>query len=68
MEAVSTSKMKLFLRKKPVKCYSRYIALCGAVTWSLWEVNEQHLQSFEMWCWRRKEKTIWTVSMRNKEV
>jgi len=51
-----------------VKCYSRYIALRGAVTWSLWEVDQKHLQSFEMWCWRRKENDFWTVSMRNKEV
>jgi len=42
--------------------------LCGAVTWSLREVDKNHLQSFEMWCWRTNKMTIWNVSMRNKEV
>jgi hypothetical protein len=66
-KAPSTSKLELFLSKKLVKCYSQYIALCG-VTWSLQEVDQKHLQSFEMWRWRRKEKNIWTVSMINKDV
>jgi hypothetical protein len=43
-EAFSTSKLKLNLKKKPVKRYSRYIALCGAVTWSLREADQKHLK------------------------
>jgi hypothetical protein len=43
-------------------------ALCGVVTGPLGEVEQKHLQNFEMWCWRRKGKRICTVSMRNKEV
>jgi hypothetical protein len=28
----------------------------------------KHLESFEMWCWRRMEKISWTVHVRNEEV
>ena len=67
-EAPFTSKLKLYLKNKIVKGYCRYIALFGAVTWSLSQLNQKELLSFGMWCWRMKLKTIWTVSMRNKEV
>jgi hypothetical protein len=28
----------------------------------------KHLESFEMWCWRRMEKISWTEHVRNEEV
>jgi len=44
------------------------IALYGAETWASWAVDQKHLESFEMWCWRRKEKISWTDHVRNGEV
>jgi len=44
------------------------IALYGAETWSIRAVDQKHLESFEMWCWRRMEKIIWTDHVRNEEV
>jgi len=29
-------------------------------TWTLRAVDQKHLESFEMWCWRRMEKISWT--------
>ena len=46
----------LKLRKKLIKCYIWSIALCGAETWTLRAADQKHLESFEMWCWRRMEK------------
>jgi len=51
-----------------VKCYIWSIALYGAETWTLRAVDQQHLDSFEMWCWRRMEKIRWTDRVRNEEV
>jgi len=51
-----------------VKCYVWSIALYGAETWTLWAVDQKHLESFEMWCWRRMEKISWTDHMRNEDV
>jgi len=53
------------LRKKLVKCYIWSIALYGAETWTL---DQKHLESFEMWCWRRMEKISWTDHVGNEEV
>jgi hypothetical protein len=42
--------------------------LYGAETWRLREVDQKYLESFEMWCWRRREKISWTDRVRNEEV
>jgi hypothetical protein len=31
-------------------------------------INQKHLESFEMWCWRRMKKISWTDHVRNEEV
>jgi hypothetical protein len=31
-------------------------------------MNQKHLESFEMWCWRRMEKISWTDQVRNEDV
>jgi hypothetical protein len=31
-------------------------------------VDQKHLESFEMWSWRRMEKISWTDHVRNEEV
>jgi hypothetical protein len=33
-----------------LKCYIWSIAFHGAETWTLWAVDQKHLESFEMWC------------------
>ena len=48
-----TSILDLELRKKLVKCYIWSITLYGAETWMLQAVDQKHLESFELWCWRR---------------
>jgi len=63
-----TSTLDLELRKKLVKCYIWSIALYGAETWTLRAVDQKHLESFEMWCWRRMEKISWPDHVRNGEV
>ena len=62
-----TSTLDLEL-KKLVKCYVWSIALYGAETWTLRAVDHKHLESFEMWCWRRMEKISWTDHARNEDV
>jgi len=51
-----------------VKCYIWNIALYGAENWTLRAVDQKHLESFEMWCWRRMEKISWTDHVRNEDV
>jgi hypothetical protein len=66
--ALFTSKMDLELRKKLVNWYIWGTTLCGAETWTIRAVDQKHLESFEMWCWRRMEKISWTDRVRYEEV
>jgi len=66
--ALFTSTLDLGLRKKLVKCYVWSIDLYGAETWGLRAMDQKHLESFEMWCWRRMKKISWTDHVRNEEV
>jgi hypothetical protein len=38
------------------------------MAWTLRAVDQKHLESFEMWCWRRMEKIGWTDHVKNEEV
>jgi hypothetical protein len=66
--ALFTNKLDLELRKKLVICYIMSIALYGAETWTLRAVDQKHLRSFEMWCWRRMENISWTDHVRTEKV
>ena len=66
--ALFTSTLDLELRKKLVKCYVWSIALYGAETWTLRAVDQRHLESFEMWCWRMMEKISWTNHVRSEDI
>jgi hypothetical protein len=63
-----TSTLGLELSKKLVKCSVWSIALYGTETWTLRAVDQKHLVSFEMWCWRRMEMINWTDHVRSEEV
>ena len=51
-----------------MKCYVWSIALYGAETWTLRAMDQKHLETCEMWCWRRMEKISWTDHVRNEDV
>jgi len=47
-KALFTSKLDLNLRKILIKCYILSIALCDAETWTIQEVDQKYLGSFEV--------------------
>jgi hypothetical protein len=66
MSVLFTNTLDLELSNKLVKCYIWSIALYCAETWTLRAVDQNHLESFEIWCRRRMEKIIWSDHMRNE--
>jgi hypothetical protein len=62
------SNLDLNLRKKLMKFYSSSAALYDAETWSLRKVDHKHLESSDLWCWRRMVKISWFDRVRNEEV
>jgi len=43
-------------------------ALYGAETWTLRAIDQKHLESLELWCWRKMEKFSLTDHVRNDVV
>jgi hypothetical protein len=41
--------------------------LCGAANWTVPKVDQNYLERFEMWCYRRIEVISWTDRLNNKE-
>jgi hypothetical protein len=62
------SKLYLFLRKKLVQYYVWGIVFYGAEEQTLRKVDQKHLGSFKMWCWRRMGKINWTARVQNEEI
>jgi len=42
--------------------------LYGAEVWALGKIVQKHLESFEMWRWRRMEAISWTDRVKSEEV
>jgi hypothetical protein len=63
---VTSHVINIQLATIPVKCYIWNISLYGTETWTRQAVDQKHLESFEMWCWRRMEKISWTDHVRNE--
>ena len=51
-----------------MKCYIWSIALYGAEIWTLRAVDQKHLGSLEVWCWRRMEEISWTDHVGKEEI
>ena len=60
-----TKKLDLHLRKKLVSATFEVQHCNSAEPWTLRKVDQKYLESFEMWCTRRKEKTSWNFRVRN---
>ena len=67
-KSLFVSKLNLNLKKKLENCYIFSIALYGAETWTLRILDQEYLESFEMWCWRGMEKISLTDLVKNEEV
>ena len=48
----------LKFREVTTICYIRDVALCGAEIWALQKVYHKYVESSDVWCWGRMEKTV----------
>ena len=63
-----TRKMSRGTKKRIIKTIIWSVALYGAETWTLKQVEIDRLNAFEMWLWRRMEKISWKDRKTNDEV
>ena len=51
-----------------MKCFTWSITFYGADTWTFQKIDQRYFGSFEIWCWGRMDKVIWTNRVKNKEI
>jgi len=60
--------MSIRVRKRFIKVYVWSVALYGCETWILNKAEQQTLESFEMWCWRRMLRVSWIEYRTNESI
>ena len=51
-----------------MKCFVWTVSFYGAETWTLRRNEQEQLEAFEMWVWRRMERVKWTDKIKNEVV
>ena len=65
---ITNAKISIEIRKRFIKCYVWSVLLFGCETWTIGKEDEQRIQAFEMWLYRRMLKIKWTEKKTNEEV
>jgi len=55
-------------RKNFLKIYIWSVTLYGCETWTVSATEKKKLEAFEMWCYRKMFKIIWSDRVTNEEV
>ncbi|VVC38522.1 Reverse transcriptase domain [Cinara cedri] len=55
-------------KKSLIKTHVWNVATYGFETWVINDTENKKLKAFEMWCWRRMERTNWLERKTNEEI
>ena len=51
-----------------VKAMVFLVVMCGYESWTVKKVEQQRIDSFELWCWRRLLRVPWTARRSNQSI
>jgi hypothetical protein len=63
-----TKRMSKEIKKRMVKTLVWPVAMYGCETWTMRKEENDRLNAFEMWVWRRMEKVSWRDKKTNEEI
>ncbi|KAI5747141.1 hypothetical protein M8J77_011488 [Diaphorina citri] len=63
-----SNNININIRKQLIKTLVWSVALYGSETWTIGKREQDRIEAFEMWCWRRMMKIKWTERMSNERV
>ena len=44
------------------------VVMCGCESWTIRKAEHQRTDAFELWCWRRLLRVLWTARRSNKSI
>ena len=51
-----------------VKAMVFLVVTCGGESWTVKKAEQQRIDSFELWCWRRLLRVPWTARRSNQSI
>ena len=52
----------------PVKAIVFPLVMYGCESWTIKKVEHQRIDAFELWCWRRLMRVLWTTRRSNQSI
>ena len=44
------------------------VVMCGCESWTIKKADYQRIDAFELWCWRRLLRVLWTARRSNQSI
>ena len=44
------------------------VVICGSESWTIKKAEHRRIDAFELWCWRRLLRVLWTARRSNQSV
>ena len=51
-----------------VKAVAFAVVMCGCESWTVKKAERQRIDAFELWCWRRLLRVLWTARRSNQSI
>ena len=55
-------------RVRVVKAMVFPVVMCGCESWTIKKAEQQRIDAFELWCWRRLLRIPWTARRSNQSI
>ena len=68
LDSILNSRHSLPTKVHLVKAMSFSVVIYGCESWSIKKTEQQRIDAFELWCWRRLLRVTWTARRSNQSI
>ena len=69
LDSISKSRdITLPTKVRLVKAMVYQVVMCGCESWTVKKVQHRRIDAFELWCWRRLLRVLWTARRSNQSI
>ena len=69
LDSIFTSRdITLLTKVRLVKAMVFPVVMYGCQSWAIMKVEYQRIDAFELWCWRRLLRVLWTARRSNQSI
>ena len=69
LESITKSRdITVATKIRQVKAMVLSVVMCGCESWTIRKAECQRIDAFELWCWRRLFRVLWTARRSNQSI